>query len=455
MIRNAEVPVRVVLDGSKVVVVGRFVGWKIANLRKAIVAGGATVVTSMSAEVDFMISGEGSSQQGAEALNMGIPILAEEHIRELLAMGEVTLAALHSTIGPEGLFGELRALFHRHESPSAWLWQEVTKLLDMACDEELEAMVAYVETSLERSATTGMMEGIRGGALPLLSPFDEGQSLDSSWEHGMLGEVRVAPGRWVGELYQGHESPKFSLLRGLDLGSSNLGASAVEKILTHPQLDRLEHLVTPLGKAPSKRLIETFCDSPWLERLKSLRLSHGARSFESWFVRAGTSPGALRSFDLSQYHASLSWECLEAPYFERLESLSMWDYHLNVFMRQPRVSVAHLTLHEVSFKQVVTALENPLIHQPLKTLRVANYHSADWKTFFELDYEGKLERLDIGKPVPYQRRNMLRYGGKVLQKLLVSSSLLSQVSTLALGVWRDLIREEEVLEAHPHLTIET
>lgn len=447
---------KIVLEGSKVVVVGRFRAWKIARLREALAARGATVVTSISSEVDFMISGVGRAFQVEEALNMGVPTLSEDHLPDLLTRGEVMLPSQHTEAPRDGsLFGELRALLHEHECPSAWMWQAVTSLLDVAPREELDAMVAYVKSFTDRWASAGTMAALWGVSAELASPEDDGRALDSSWENGIQGELRVAPSHWVGELYQGVASPKFELVHALDLGSSNLGSAAVEKILQHPQLDNLTHLVTAVGKAPSKKLLATLCTPPLLDQIEYLRLSSAGTKFEPWLVEVGSEPGALRALDVSQYHASLTWECLDAPYLRDIETLGMWGYQFQVFMQKRMKRVTHLILHGVSFKVVARALAEPQFYEPLKTLRVANYHSADWKSFFELDFQGSLDLLDISQPIPYQRDNMLRYNGKALQKLMLHSPLLERVTAIKLGPWRERLDEDAILEVHPHLTILT
>lgn len=440
---------RIALKGARVMVAGRFKGWRVSALRERLVAEGAVMTQNLSEQVELLIAGTAAPSQRIEACARGIAILDEHALDSLLERG------VYEPPEPEvdpGALGDLRALLHDDTSqPSSWLWQTITSLLDVAPPEQLEAMVAYVHGFTERWE----MNDLWGTARELVEPQDaEIHEVEGGhFIEGVEGELRVAPLRWLGELYRGVNSPKFGLVHALDLEQTHLEPTAMLEILSHPQLVNVSHIVTPAEMNVSESCVQLLCANPWRERLKVLRLSAFSLELSVWFHQYGTQEGRLTCLDVSQYHATCPMELLDAPYFANLDTLKLWDYQLPNFAKHAQRPITHLVVDGADFKTVAKALKHSLLYEHLATLRIVNYHSADWKKFFELDYEGKLDLLALGHPVAYQRESMARGKKTSLNKSLQSSTLLAHVSRLDLEFWAPHVDLEALHKAQPHLEI--
>ncbi len=139
----------------------------------------------------------------------------------------------------------------------------------------------------------------------------------------IIGELRLAPDHWLGEMQRGDDSPKYELIRAIDLRLNKLNATAVNKLLIHPRLIHLEALYLPLYLDLSKTLIKTLCHHDNTARLNTLKLSKFSSKSMNTLIEQGDTPRALRLLDLSNLAGLYQTEpdLLSIPWLSTLNEL--------------------------------------------------------------------------------------------------------------------------------------
>lgn len=184
----------------------------------------ATLVKS-----DFVILGEKPSEKKLDkARQRGILVISQAEALEALENdGVVELAS--SDIS--AIIGEVRSLFARDGESDSDKWLGCAEILDRCDPEQLEPVLEYVESVLERQLDA------KARWTPTRPKHRLMEGVNSKW---LLGNARdelfVAPPAWVHEMSAGSYSLKHRLVRALNLDHFNLTQRQLRKLLKNPHL---------------------------------------------------------------------------------------------------------------------------------------------------------------------------------------------------------------------------
>ena len=313
---------KVEIAGQTFSFVGTFIASTHEQLETRIRAQGGEVVASPTPQTDYIVTGANPvGTKFNKVLALGVPMLGEQDIEDLLAGEDVFLGEDDDHEDANALFGEAREWLHRTE-PSAKLWQDLTEVLDRCPVNQQAALVSYIDSFFSAWHADGSMASLIGYPIDLES-VRHTRVEDGYWRYGVPGELRVAPEHWVGELMQGKRSPKLRLIRALDLVWSDMNSRDVGAVLAHPDLTCIDTLNLSLSKQLTRQLIRTLCASPTRDKLERLMFGQLHPRNSIWWLEASDAPGALQYLDTSQYSALISFRFLEAPYFQNLTGLSL------------------------------------------------------------------------------------------------------------------------------------
>lgn len=434
---------------------GTFTTMTHAQLEERLLAKGAHITRNPSAKTDFMVAGtDPAGVHYTSALGLGIPVVSEHQILAALR-GESVFIDLLEEGGSEdanALFGEVRGMLHG-QAPSAKLWQELTQVLDRCPIVRQEALASYIDDFFSKWRADGEMKNLVGYPLDLDSVRHQ-RVVGGYWNYGVPGELRVAPEAWVGELSQGVDAPKLALVRAIDLVWANTNGRTISKLLEHPRLTALDTLHLPLGKPLTRQLIQTLCKSPTLEKIKCLMVGDLLERTGAWFLEAGNFPSALERFDVTQYHAHLTWEFLQAPYFDNLTSLALNRVHIEPFLETTPRFPEHMVLRDPSGEQIEAMLSHQGVANHSRRFTTNNLSLEHWQELFALDVDVDLELLEVTPSSSHLPWFIERESG-FIQEIILESPLLRRVEQLSLGPLGELLDRDALTRAHPHLTLLT
>lgn len=288
------------IQDQTIVITGRLSSTR-ADLETRIKAAGGKVAKSVNGKTDLLVVGAAPGSKYDKACQLGIPILEESELLELLTGKVITVTTVveeqEQKVTPlSDIFGELRSILQAPPSKSAW--EAILHHVDRCAPDQLDALCEYVQAFMhqwdERIARDEIDHELTAEKREAwyTKPMEPDQRQD------IMPEFRFMPDRWMGEVHHGIRSTKYSLARALDLSQSKLSATHIGKMLQHEDLDHIKELILPGMKPMTQGLVRVLADLPSLEGLlPGLMNEKVLRTFES-------SDGAtrLRSIDFSSLH---------------------------------------------------------------------------------------------------------------------------------------------------------
>ena len=443
---------KVEIAGQTFSFVGTFIASTHEQLETRIRAQGGEVVASPTPQTDYIVTGANPvGTKFNKVLALGVPMLGEQDIEDLLAGEDVFLGEDDDHEDANALFGEAREWLHRTE-PSAKLWQDLTEVLDRCPVNQQAALVSYIDSFFSAWHADGSMASLIGYPIDLES-VRHTRVEDGYWRYGVPGELRVAPEHWVGELMQGKRSPKLRLIRALDLVWSDMNSRDVGAVLAHPDLTCIDTLNLSLSKQLTRQLIRTLCASPTRDKLERLMFGQLHPRNSIWWLEASDAPGALQYLDTSQYSALISFRFLEAPYFQNLTGLSLIGEQMDSMRRSLDHGLEVLDIRGLHLASLRDYLQDSATISELRKLTLRNIKNPeDLLRLLSDDYDGHLETLECSLTA-YQRSHMLRQTSKKLQAAICRSPLLESVDRLVLGSLFDVVDLDEIARHQPHLEV--
>jgi hypothetical protein len=449
-------PTRLTIQGTKFTVIGKFDAHTQAQLIEMIIAAGGTTTISLSGEVGCLVVGEeAQSTTYNTALLLGLPIIGEEDLLAALNGEEVWIDEEERAEDTDrrALFGEVRSLLH-DAAPSRTVWEALTKLLDRCAPEQLEPLVYYVGEHLEQWERGDQMEELVGSAYDLDDPRST-MPLPQDRKRGIIGEVRVAPERWVGEMVQGSVSVKHSLVRALDLSSSGLNGTQICKLLENPHLTRIEHLALPTSKKLTKKLVRKLCEPPLLETLEMLRLGdipNHSGVMDNWFAEHGTSQGSLKELDLSEYRVGMLLGFLEQPYFENVTRMCVHYWYFELFRHAIPPEIEDLEIVQPDLSEIATFIETEECAHRLKRLRIRELYEFSWAPLLEIDFPGHLEVLELQSAELFFP-HLTQIHVRTFNKAIYGAKLLEHVDVFEAGPVKEWLDLEKLARLFPNLEV--
>ncbi len=456
---------KIELEGATCVITGRMITMTKAQAAARLETVGATLRTSVSAKTTFVVVTEMGTSAHTLAKAMGVPLLSEQEFAALLVHKSLEVAepgeAGEKSV--DTLLGEVRGVMQG--VPSAEMWHALVGLLDECRAEDVHILTEYIDSYIARW-TDDQMKGLLGS--------NHDASTHEWWHYrsDVEGELRVAPEHWVGQMQQGVDSPKFKIVRALDLTHAKMTSTAIIKILNHPHLAQLHILELPLRLVPSMSLIEALCAHPTLTHLKIGKVDDRT---EAAFKKYGPKPGRLETLDICKLDAVYSSHVNESvqtsfssPYFDSITSLYLSDlyYDSTVFQCMldgslfPNVNHVHFFSGSKLCSSIKKTLESPWAAKNLERLSARTLHynarnEPQWIEIFQVDFAGRLDELDLST---FDDRGLRASDDPeglmhMLERELPTAPLLESVDTLVLGQWKTDALCDTLTRHFPHLTI--
>lgn len=398
---------KVEIAGQTFSFVGTFIASTHEQLETRIRAQGGEVVASPTPQTDYIVTGANPvGTKFNKVLALGVPMLGEQDIEDLLAGEDVFLGEDDDHEDANALFGEAREWLHRTE-PSAKLWQDLTELLDRCPVNQQAALVSYIDSFFSAWRADGSMASLIGYPIDLES-VRHTRVEDGYWRYGVPGELRVAPEHWVGELMQGKRSPKLRLIRALDLVWSDMNSRDVSEILGHPDLPHLETLHLSSNKTLTKQLIRTLCSDPTRPKLKRLMVGELSPRNDAWWSAISDAPSALETLDLTQFHAHSSFQFFNTLYFTNLQSLAITGLQLDRLRAILDREIEHLEISGPNIESLRASLQDPKFSEYLDKLTIERVSIGDICDIFEFTFDGWLSVLSC-PDLPYDAEYIDEY----------------------------------------------
>ncbi len=459
------------LKGSIFVITGKLTKMTRYEAESAIQKVGGKTGKSVTKKTSYLIVGERPSSKYTKAKNMGIPILTEDDFKALIAgktveVEEVGAAGDRSV---DELLGEVRGAMQG--PPTSKMWHELVGLLDACRAEDVGVLTEYIDSYIARWTAESMAKQV-GSSVHIEEEDHRRHWYYYYYRRGVQGELRVAPQDWVGQMQQGVDSPKFKIVRALELTDSKMTSTAVTKVINHPALEHLETLELPERLAPSKTLIKTLCNHPTISHLKIGKVDEKtAPGFEEY----GKEQGLLTILDLTNLDPAYKLRTeaeicafLKVPYFSTVASLYLAggrhydNYILNQMTNHnvlPNVDHIHCGHGYSSPQFFATVLASSWATKKLKRLGAKElfFHKErerHWAEMFDTSFGGQLEVLDLSGTVAAW--NVEKGDQKIaamFKTYLPEANLLESVDTLILGKWKTDELVEKLAETHPELTV--
>lgn len=318
------------IEGKTFVCVG-FQAHILPGLTQQLEEQGGEIVATLSANVDYLVVGPSSSANAyGKAVSLGVIVLSPQQLLNMLN-GQDVHAPQTSTTSLDELFGFVRAMLQEAHVDED-LWYGLLKKLDRCDEDRLAALTAYIDDHTGRW-NEALMHGHVGHVIfpkELKKDHLAHKLTEHRDEGGVPGELRVAPLRWFAEMAKGHSSPKYRIIRAIDLKTTTLAASAQLKMITLPELSQVHTLVMNARRAPTKGLIKALWAGDSLSDLKRLhviKLKPAHVEQLAW----ESEPRKLEALDLHEFDVGgfkhttreLAALLMSAPLFATIRSLCM------------------------------------------------------------------------------------------------------------------------------------
>jgi hypothetical protein len=270
------------LEGACVVLAGEFGASARTRLARALAARGAQVKASVSNQTRYLVLGQNPGPRTLEkARARGVTTLTEAQMEALLQGRAVSLPAPALSASSGGLKASLESLRAlAYTAPGEGRWESLCVLLEAQAPESLPVALDYARSVVEGWAAPAEGEAVMGEVMP-------------------LGELRLAPERWITEACAGRASPLLSLCRGLRYVGKGINGRVAEALLRSPWLEGLRALDLS-GNPLSKGFLESLARAPLpsLRRLGLRGVHCGWRGLRA--LSNGATTAALTHLDLSQ-----------------------------------------------------------------------------------------------------------------------------------------------------------
>lgn len=427
-------------EGKRVAISGRFLNTS-KTFTAELEALGAQVTRSVSSRTDYLVLGTGTGGAAYEkATHLGVVVLNEAQARAVMA-GEAIEVNRPGEAGERSideLLGEARSL--TAQPPSPQVWRELLLLFD-ECDIAQHAELTHYIGAHTSQWSTAQMQGQYGREMTEedLDPSrNQAEQFQDKWQveqrsELLLGELRVAPKRWSGELMREVDSPKFELIRALSLMANS---KALMKAFTHPHLKHISRLCIDAEPTPTLKLWKMWCQPERLAHLTHLRLeSMSPKAAEHMCTH--TKPMALEVLDLSNFYIK---DCKQqdnvhdalarTPFFSTIHTLILCGWHS---------SMPHLA-HQF-------AQHNSL--PELKTLRMRcqdSFRREHLRLLIDNGLFDGVEHLDLGDITIDQRRMDVKWR-QVCRHALPESVKTLDLSHLTFYQPQPLLQNEDSLIA--------
>ncbi len=426
----------------------------------AIEKAGGKFTKSVTAKTDYMIVGARPSAKYAKAKSMGIPLLTEEDFKTLMKGESVQVeeVGVAGSRGVDELLGEVRSVMQG--APSAQMWLELVELLDECDAEGVSVLTDYIDGYIARWSEDAMRN--QSAKLADLSrDKNDPRHHAYHWYNrikGHKGDLRVAPESWVGEMQQGVDSPKFKIVRVLDLQTMKLTSTVIGKLLEHPSLTQLESLILPRDVSPSKKLIGQIATHATLRKLYPGQVSPKSAGY---FAAEKRIPPQLDTLHIGHFTPS-EWsitpeqkverliEVLSSPMFAHTTQLGLSYVHKlhKPLLReiQSKNVLEQCTIIHVdscSAKDLRTILDSPFAerHISFHTDRIAcnpksKTRLKEWLTLLAHVHAGRIALLDWSNLTANANNTDGTDIAEFLDTYSCESTLLQSVDTLVLGKWK-------------------
>ncbi len=436
------------------------------DITNMITNAGGKVSKSVSSKTDLLVVGERPGSKYNQAKSMGIPIITEQKLLELLkgnkiAVSTATERSQTHDAALSKVFGEVRSILQA--PPSQARWNEIITYVDRCDPSQIEPLCDYIQTFMNQ-----WDEQLLQGSFK--QDYTQAQRADwysharmSQVHHDMMPEFRLAPHEWIGELSQGVRLSKYNLIRALDFGESKLSSAAINKLITHPDLSHLTTLVLSRHKEPTPALIKRIAAHPTLNNLTLRRIQ--LKTIEA--LEACGEDTKIKVLNLSTLDSYVTpipnkeQRILAAPLFQGVQIIKLHsqkgsgEASVHEWLAtHPDVFNALHTLHYtrgLNPKALTTHLHNyPESFAQFSTLKLSNlvlhYKKSSsenlWNRFVGVKLPKTITTLDISdiqlivpttKPQHYnaQKQEALSF----IFKRLTQDKILRHINTLKLGIY--------------------
>ena len=259
------------IEGKKFCITGDLEGFSRSEAQAKIVEAGGLIAKSMGPRTDVLVCGSGAGPSKVrKALSLGIPVLDEAELVELLSGASVesadVVASGDSTV--RDLIGEARAALDGE--PTSDTWSTLVELVDSCVLDQLPALVDFIAPQVARWQVAPHTRWTP-------SPETPGcEGAPKEWFSGMpRGELRVAPFRWLVEMNTKHPSPKHRLVRVLHTRGMKMTGSSFINMLSNEHLTSLTQLDLHSGGLTKTfwKKLRTLPSTKMLERLRFSEVS--------------------------------------------------------------------------------------------------------------------------------------------------------------------------------------
>ncbi len=225
---------------------GKFKGYSQIELEQRVAALGGTVSLSIKGDMTAFLAGSRAAHKKVDkAKSLGLKVISDDLLYELLEKGEVALEGLNPTEPVDDLISEARSVLASELNKSSW--EELVKLVDRCPEERAEDLVAYL--------------------LPQMDVWS-GTAKDPA-------SVRAIPKDWMGEMISGSEHPKYALCDVLSFRGMSYSNAQSVKLLKHPALKHIKtiHMGSYGRTNKKKNFYKTMAKCPHLGAVERLELN--------------------------------------------------------------------------------------------------------------------------------------------------------------------------------------
>ncbi len=298
-----------------------------ASLERKVTSLGGRVAKSVTTKIDVLVAGEKAGSKYNKAIQLNIPIIDSEQLNILLSGKPITMGKdpaeeeeLKNSL--QEIFGDIRSLLQR--PPSHTNWQKILSFVQHCKEEDLETMCNYINAYMSHWDALIAQDQFNHELRPtdLRTLYQDPLHLAS--HHNIEPEFRETPESWIGELSSGTPSPKFQLIRLLDLRDSKLSAKSIDAILQHPNLTDVSTLLLSEKKNLSKTLIKTLCTHDNTAALKEIVIGQLRPQDAESFEKLGE-PRQMRTLNICDFRGNYPsiYPLLHSPMFQTITTLKL------------------------------------------------------------------------------------------------------------------------------------
>ena len=406
------------IKDKHIVITGRLSSPR-ADLETKIEAAGGKVAKGVSGKTDLLVVGSDPGSKYDKACQLGIPILEESELLDLLAGKTLTVVTVEEEQAQqdtpiEELFGEIRSTLQAPPSRSGWA--TILQHVDRCAPEQTGALCEYIQSFMNQWDARIARDEIDHEFTSARREAWYQTPMAASQLHDIMPEFRLLPDRWMGELHHGIRSAKYNLPRALDLSDSKLSATDIGKLVRHEDLKHLHELILPIKKTMTQRLVRVLADLPSLKGLTPGGMDN--KMLDALEKVDGAT--RLTSINLSTIHQTQQIidreeRLLSAPMLQTITTLKHHSQNNPAEQRVhetlannpdllPELHTLHYTrgLNPKALRKYVE--EYPKSFARLSTLKISNLvlsHRSEqtdtlWATFTAIALPPSITTLDIG-----------------------------------------------------------